>query len=268
MIRDSVRLYLRYAGISFRSQMEYRVSFIIRTVAHFTLTGIEFLGLVVLFQRFGRIDGWTLPQVGFLYGIVSVAFALAEAIPRGFDIFPNLVKSGDFDRILVRPRSPALQILGQEFQLMRAGRFLQGAIVLIWSADQLAIHWTVPSALLLIGAIAGGTCLFSGLFILQAAMCFWTVESIEIMNCSTYGGVETAQFPLTIYKPWFRDVFTFVIPLATINYFPAHAILGIPDSLGSTPPIQWASPLAGVTFLIVCLQVWRIGVKRYTSTGS
>jgi ABC-2 type transport system permease protein len=88
------------------------------------------------------------------------------------------------------------------------------------------------------------------------------------MNCTTYGGVETAQFPLTIYKPWFRDVFTFVIPLATINYFPAHAILGIKDSLGSSLAIQWASPLAGVVFLVLCLQVWRIGVKRYTSTGS
>jgi len=151
---------------------------------------------------------------------------------------------------------------------MRAGRFLQGLIVLMWSAGQMNIQWTLSTSLLLIGAIAGGACLFSGLFVLQAAMCFWTVESIEIMNCATYGGVETAQFPLTIYKPWFRDVFTFVVPLATINYFPAHAIIGIPDRLGSSLAVQWASPLAGVFFLILCLQVWRIGVKRYTSTGS
>jgi len=268
MIWNSLRLYLRYAGISFRGQMEYRASFVIRTIANFTITGIEFLGVAVLFQRFGQIDGWSLPHVGFLYGIVSVAFAIAEAVPRGFDIFPNLIKSGDFDRILVRPRSPALQILGQEFQLMRAGRLLQGVIVLIWSAGQMNIQWTVSSALLLLAAIAGGVCLFSGLFVLQAAMCFWTVESIEIMNCATYGGVETAQFPLTIYKPWFRGAFTFLIPLATINYFPAHAILGIPDRLGSSLPVQWASPIAGVVFLVLCLQVWRIGVKRYTSTGN
>jgi ABC-2 type transport system permease protein len=99
-------------------------------------------------------------------------------------------------------------------------------------------------------------------------MCFWTLESLEILNCTTYGGVETAQFPVTIYRPWFRVLFTFVIPLATINYFPLHAILNRKDSLGSTPLLQWISPLAGVIFLLVCLQVWRYGVTRYSSTGS
>jgi ABC-2 type transport system permease protein len=267
MIWNSLRLYFRYAGISFRSQMEYRASFFIRSFAQFAATGVEFLGLVALFQRFGHIDGWTLPQVGLFYGMVSVAFAIAEAIPRGFDIFPNLVKSGYFDRILVRPRSPALQILGQEFQLMRAGRFVQGMLILLWSASRLGVDWTVSSIALVVLAIAGGVCLFSGLFIFGAALCFWTIESIEIVNCLTYGGVETAQFPLSIYRPWFRSFFTFVVPLATINYFPTQAILN-PGGSSSGQLIAWLSPLAGVAFLLVCLQFWRIGVRHYTSTGS
>ena len=54
-----------------------------------------------------------------------------------------------------------------------------------------------------------------------------TVESIEIVNCLTYGGIETAQFPLSIYRPWFRSFFTFVVPLVAINWLcpnlPVHA---------------------------------------------
>jgi ABC-2 type transport system permease protein len=206
--------------------------------------------------------------MGLFYGIISIAFATTEALFRGFDIFPTLIKSGDFDRYLVRPRSTALQVLGQDFQLMRVGRFTQAVIVLVWSAERLHVEWNGVNLTLLLGAIAGGVCLFAGLFVLQATMCFWTTESLEIVNCATYGGVETAQFPVTIYRPWFRAIFTFVIPLATINYFPIHALLGLKDSLGSTPLLQWLSPLAGVAFLIVCLQFWRIGVKRYSSTGS
>ena len=99
-------------------------------------------------------------------------------------------------------------------------------------------------------------------------MAFWTIESIEIVNCATYGGVETAQYPVSIYRPWFRNVFMFVIPLATINYLPAHAILGRADPLGSSVLFQWLSPVVGVAFLVVCLQVWRIGVRHYRSTGS
>ena len=268
MRRDSLKLYWRYLEISLRGQMQYRASFLIRSFAHFVLTGVEFLSFVALFQRFGQIRGWGLAQMGLFYGIISVAFAVAEAVPRGFDIFPRLIKAGDFDRILLRPRSTALQVLGQDLQLMRIGRLLQGLIVLVWAAGRLDLQWTPANITLLLFAIAGGACLFSGLFILSATLCFWTTESIEIMNCATYGGVETAQFPLTIYRPWFRVIFMFFIPLATINYFPVHAILGLDDVLGSTRLIQWMSPLAGFAFLLVCLQFWRFGVKHYTSTGS
>src|SRR5215467_4400217 len=152
---NALRLYCRYIDLSFRSQMQYRVSFLMRSFGHFLVTGSEFLGFVALFQRFGQINGWTLPQMGLFYGMISLSFAITEAVQRGFDVFPNLIKSGDFDRILLRPRSPAFQVLGQEFQLMRVGRFAQGLIVLIWSARQLNFSWTAANLSLLLVAIAG-----------------------------------------------------------------------------------------------------------------
>jgi ABC-2 type transport system permease protein len=268
MIWKALQLYRSYVKVSFRSQMQYRASFALRSLGHFLVTGTEFLGFVALFQRFGQIQGWTLPQMGLFYGMISIAFATTEAVFRGFDVFPNLIRSGDFDRYLVRPRSTALQVLGQDFQFLRLGRFSQALIVLFWSAGRLSVVWSPANVTLLLGGIAGGVCLFAGLFVLQATMCFWTTESLEILNCTTYGGVETAQFPVSIYRGWFRAIFTFVIPLATINYFPIHAILNMKDALGSTPLFQWISPIAGVLFLLVCLQCWRVGVRRYTSTGS
>lgn len=261
-------LYFRYIGISIRGQMQYRISFLTHALAHFLITGIEFLGLAALFQRFGHVSGWTLPEMALFYATISIAFAFAEAVPRGFDILGRLIRSGDFDRMLLRPRLLAYQVLAQELQLMRIGRLSQALIILLWAAHALQMDWTVARVSLLLFAIAGGICLFSGLFILQATMCFWTIESIEIANCFTYGGVEAGQFPMSIYKRWFRHVFTFIIPLATINYFPLHAILGRPDPLGSTPLLQCLSPLAGVLFLIVSLQFWRIGVRHYASTGA
>jgi ABC-2 type transport system permease protein len=265
---NTLQLYRNYVSVSFRSQMQYRASFALGTLGHFLVTGTEFLGFVALFQRFSQIQGWTLPQMGLFYGMISLAFATSEAVFRGFDLFPNLIKAGDFDRYLLRPRSTALQVLGQDFQLLRIGRFSQALIVLFWSAGRLNVEWSLANISLLLGGIAGGVCLFAGLFVLQATMCFWTTESLEILNCTTYGGVETAQFPVSIYRGWFRSIFTFVIPLATINYFPIHAILRMKDTLGSTPPLQWLSPLAGILFLFLCLQCWRAGVRRYTSTGN
>ena len=89
-------------------------------------------------------------------GTANIAFALAEGIGRGFDTFPNLVKRGDFDRLLLRPHSTALQVAGQDLQLMRLGRLLQGLAVLLWAATSLPILWTAVRIGILLFAIFGG----------------------------------------------------------------------------------------------------------------
>jgi ABC-2 type transport system permease protein len=267
-MRDILKLYGTYLLISLRGQMQYRASFFLYTLGQFGAVAIEFVGIWALFDRFGSLKGWTLPEVALLFGMVNVAFALAEIFSRGFETFSTMVKSGDFDRLLLRPRSTALQVAGQQFHFMRLGRIIAGFSVLLYGAASLEVTWTFPKVVLLLLAIVGGACVFYGLFVLQATMCFWTVESLEIMNTVTYGGTETAQYPLTIYRPWFRRFFTFVVPLACLNYIPASGILDRGHELGVSPLLQWASPFIGILFLLISLQVWRLGERRYASTGS
>ena len=271
---DTMRLYARFVGISMRSQMQYRASFVMLSIGNFAAAGIEFLGLWALFDRFGRIGTlagggqWGMAEVALLYGMASLSFALAEAWARGFDTFDRMVKSGEFDRILLRPRSTVLQIVGREVQLMRIGRFAQGVIVLAWATSSLDVAWTAGKAALVLVSILGGASLFSGLFVLQATIAFWTTESLEVMNAFTYGGMETAQYPLTIYPAWFRRFFTYVVPLACLNYFPSLAILDRPDPLGTPAVWHWISPSVGLVFLLAALKLWQVGVRHYRSTGS
>ena len=266
---DAIRLYFRYAGISVRGQMQYRASFLMQALGHFLTTCIEILGIWVLFDRFGSLRDWQLAEVALFYGLINVAFALSECFGRGFDTFANMVKSGDFDRLLLRPRSAALQVAAREIQLFRVGRFAQGLIVLIWSAAALNVHWTLARVALTVFAVVGGACMFVGLFVLQATLAFWTTETLEMMNTVTYGGGETGQYPIAIYRPWFRKFFTFVVPLACISYFPALAILDRTDRVDASGAwFHWWAPLIGVLFLAVSFQIWRFGVRHYRSTGS
>lgn len=265
---SGLRLYFRYIGISVRSQLQYRGSFVMQTLGHLTVTFAEFLAIWALFARFGSIKGWQLAEVAFFYGAVNTAFAIADSLTRGFDMAPQLVKMGDLDRYLLRPRSTVLQLLGYEFTLRRFGRFSQGVVILAVAASTLGVAWTAGKILLLLFTIAAAACLFMGLLILQATLAFWTTESLEIVNTVTYGGVETAQYPLPIYLPWFRKFFTFFIPLACVSYFPIVSIFGRSDPLGSPPWFRSVAPLAGVLFLGVALCAWRFGLRHYGSTGS
>ncbi|MFB3893111.1 MAG: ABC transporter permease [Phycisphaerae bacterium] len=269
MIPNALRLYFRYVGLSVRAQMQYRASFIMLTLGQVMLTCIEFIGIWTLFKRFGSLKGWRLSEVALFYGMISIAFAIAEGVARGFDTFPNMVKSGDFDRLLLRPRSTAFQVAAQELQMPRIGRFLQAAVVLAWAAATLGVQWTMWRVGLLVFAVAGGVCLFYVLFVLSAITAFWTTETLEIFATVTYGGNETGQYPLSIYWPNFRKFFTFVVPLACVAYFPALAVLGRTDeAIGSPLWFQCSAPAVGVAFMAVMLWLWRVGVKHYQSTGS
>jgi ABC-2 type transport system permease protein len=248
--------------------MQYRASFWMLAVGQFLATGIEFLGVWALFARFGTLRGWQLAEIALFYGMVGTGFALAEGILRGFDTFPNLIKAGGFDRLLLRPWSTSFQVAASEVQLMRIGRFVQALCVLLWAMSALPVVWTPAKVGLVLLTIFGGACLFGGLFVLQATLAFWTVESLEIVNTVTYGGTETAQYPLTIYRSWFRLFFTFVVPLACINYLPASQILSHAHPMLEPAPWKWAAPLVGMLFLGVSFQVWKLGVRRYCSTGS
>ncbi len=263
-LRNTIALYWRYTLLSLRAQMQYRASFLLMSLGNLIVSGAEFLGIAALFARFGTLQGWSLPEVAFLYGVLNVAFAIAEAASRGFDVFGEMVKSGDFDRILLRPRSTAFQIAAQEFQLMRVGRLIQGLAVLLWGISRLSVAWTPANLLLVPLMVFGGTCLFYGLFVLQGVVTFWTVESIEIMNILTYGGTEVGQYPLNIYPSLLRHVFTFVIPIACVNYLPATLLF----RREGASPLFWFMPLLGVVLLCLMFWLWEFGVKHYRSTGS
>ena len=266
---NAARVYVCLLAASVRSQMQYRASFIMLSIGHFLATGIEVIGIWALFARFGTLRGWSLAEVALCYGLINVAFAVADAFARGFDMFAGMVKNGGFDRLLLRPRSAALQVAGQQLFLTRVGRLAQGLLMLIWAVAALGIDLWSWRLGLMVWAGFGAATLFYGLFVLQATMAFWTTESLEVWNAFTYGGNEAAQYPLSIYSGWFRRFFTFVIPLACVTYYPVVAILGRADEASGTGRIfQALAPGVGPVFLLVSLCLWRIGVRHYRSTGS
>ena len=265
---NAIRLYFRYLSISVRSQLQYRASVIMQSIGIFMITTVEFLGILALFDRFGQIRGWQLHEIALFYGMISIAWALCDAMGRGFEVMGQIVKAGDFDRVLLRPRSTVLQVLGYELTLRRVGRLAQGSAVLAYAIVALDVDWNAARVLLLVLAIAGTICVFMGLLVLQATSSFWTIEAMEAWNAFTYGGVTMAQYPLSIYRGWFRRLFMFAIPIGSASYLPGIAILGREDPLGTPAYVQWLAPLVGPAFLAIALVVWRWGVRHYRSTGS
>lgn len=171
--------------------------------------------------------------------------------------------NGEFDRILVRPRNIILQVLGSNISFERVGRSIMAIILFVYLLISKPELVRPDILITLILMIIGTFILYSDLFILKAGITFFTTQSLEIMNIFTDGGRDLAQYPLDIYKEWVKKFFTFIIPLALVNYYPLLYVIGRTDN-----KLYMLAPIASMLFTIPCYVVWIIGLKKYKSTGS
>ena len=97
----------------------------------------------------------------------------------------------------------------------------------------------------------------------MASYCFITVHGLEVKNVLTDGGKNMAQYPIGIFKKGFIFIFSFIIPYASVNYYPLLYLLGKSNNI-----LYLFSPILVIVYLIPCIIAFNIGLKHYTSTGS
>ena len=260
---SAVRLYFHYISIQIRCMMQYKKSFIMTTLGQFLASFNAFVGIYFMFRRFHSIAGYTYGDVLLCFSLISMEFSLSECAARGFDRFSSLVRQGTFDRILTRPRNEILQVLGNNFELTRLGRMVQAIIIFVYGTSQSNIDWSTMKVITVIITILCGTAVFSGIFLINAALCFFTLEGLEVVNIFTDGARQYGEYPIDVYGKRMIRFCTYVIPYALVQLYPLQYLTGRSDSL-----FYALIPLAALLFLVPCYALWRFGVRKYKSSGS
>ncbi len=262
-MKGAFRFYRHCISISIRCSMQYKVSFFLTAMGQFLVSFNVFLGIFFMFQRFSRVKGFSYSEVLLCFSIMLMEFSLAEMWARGFDTFPGLIRSGEFDRIMVRPRGLVLQVLGSKFELTRIGRMLQAAVMFVYGITSSGVDWTFGRVVTVIFMMIGGTAMFTGLFLIYAALSFFTLEGLEFMNIFTDGAREFGRYPMEVYGKRMLQFCTFIIPYALVQYYPLLYLLGRVSG-----PVYIFLPLLAVLFLAPGWLLWRFGVRHYQSAGS
>lgn len=258
-----MKLYIRYIGMLLKSQMQYKASFFMMALGQFLISFTAFLEIYFMFSRFHTVKGFAFSEILICFAIVLTAFSVTECFVRGFDVFPRLIRSGDLDRILVRPRSEIFQVLTSNVDFTRMGRLIQSILVLLYAIPASKISWSFDKIATMVLMIAGGMAVFTALFVLYAGISFFTIEGLEFMNIFTDGSREFGKYPLSVYGEGVLKFFTYVIPIALFQYYPFLYLTGRSDQVGFA-----FLPLAGFLFLIPCYGFFKFGLRKYKSTGS
>ena len=258
--------YVDIARMWVRASLAYRTSFAVLLVAGALITGLDFVGIWIMFGSVDALGGFTLPEIAFLYGATGLGIGLADLVVGSVERLGTHIRLGGLDAMLTRPVPLLVQVCADQFAIRRVSRILQAGAVFAWAGWY--VDWSPSRAVVAAVMVVSGGLIFFGLFVSLACVQFWTAEASEVANAFTYGGNTLTQYPLTVFPVELVKALTFVLPIAFVNWYPALYVLGRRDPFGLPAWLQLASPGVAALVLLVTAVVWRAGVRRYASTGS
>lgn len=95
-----------------------------------------------------------------------------------------------------------------------------------------------------------------------AASCFWIQNSFWLLDISLKMK-DYAKYPVTIFNEVFKVIFTFILPVAFMAYYPSLANLRSDD----VPILTWLSPLIGIVAFYGSYKLWMKGASKYDGSG-
>lgn len=262
----AARQYRHIAAMWVRSSLAYPASFWMMSVGSFVLTGLDFVGIWLMFHTIDALGGFTLPQMALLYGASGLGIGFADLLIGSVERIGTMVRTGVLDVMMTRPVPVLVQVCADQFQLRRLARITQALVVFAWGAT--AVDWTVTRVLVGVLMVACSAVIFFCLFVLFSCVQFWLGDSSEFANAFTYGGNTLTQYPLTVFPKRLVLGLTLLLPIAFVNWYPCLFLLGMPDPFGLPDWLQLASPVAALVLALATSVAWRAGVRHYTSTGS
>ena len=246
-----------------KSKMSYRADFVISTIGMIVSNLVGFVTFYILFRNFPSINGRTMYEMFFLYGFSLVALTPVQCF---FDNNWNLrflVKSGDFIKYCFRPINIFFYFISEVFDVKGLGQLAFGIGTLVYAWRHLAIPVTAGTVLMTVLFLFAASLFMIAIMNFAAATCFWIQNSGYVMVIM-FRFKDFAKYPVSIFNTVFRIIFTFVIPIAFIAYYPALVILR-PENL---PLLSWLSPFIGLMFFYLSYRFWMLGAHKYDGTGS
>lgn len=263
----TLRLGLVFQRASIRAAMQYKTNLWIGIATGMVYQGTGFAFVWVVLQRFPSLAGWSLAQVAFLYGLRLVAHATWLVPMNALVGVEWLVREGAFDRYLLRPLNPLVQLLTtRPMRIGGLGDLLTGIAILVAAASLADVRWSPGVIGLAALAIVGGALIEGGIQLAIASLSFRLLTIFQISHFVDDIFSRFGSYPLKVFGGTAEWLLTWVVPVAFVAYIPASVILD--QQMRLAPWAALLPPLIGMLIFAVAYRIWNAQLKHYQSTGN
>lgn len=262
-LSDYLRLYFIIETQYIKARMQYRADFIISSVGMF-FSSLATLGVFwIIFDSIPTLAGWTLMEMIFIYAFYMLAISPMQIL---FDHFWQLrfhIQQGTFLKYYFRPINMMFYYASEMFDLKGLTQLVAGFILLGYASAQLGIDWTLPRLALLAVTLFSAALVQISVIVTATCAAFWVIDSWPVLGLA-WKLREFSPYPMTIFDGAFRFIFTYIIPIGFVAFYPSQLFLRPED----VSPLVYFSPILGMGLFAITYWVWKQGVNSYTGTGS
>lgn len=271
------KLYFRFIAMALKAKLAYKVDSFIGILAFFVTNAVNFAVLYLTINAITAIDGYTLENIVFLYGLCLIPKAIDHIFSDNlWALGQNMIRFGKLDQYMTKPLSPFFQIISEKFQLEGLGELILGIIfICIFAPQQTGVNWNFINVTGLIFSEFASCWLFFNIKTIGSCTAFWTKRSNQMLS-TLYNFNEFSRYPITIFKnDIIKGILLYVIPFSLFNFCPIACLFsptGKIDYIFNIPMNIWQVNLVLIGFLVILFSIsiilWKRGLKRYESAGS
>lgn len=260
-----LKLYFTYIKRSIVTRLEYKKDTILSISMFFLSNVTAILSIYFVMQSIPSLQGWSMAELGFLYGFSMMPVALDHIFTDElWRVAYFRVVEGDMDRLFTKPVPVLFQVIAETFQPEGFGELIVGVVMLGVCSSLLSVTWTFASVVVLVVATVFGAVIITSFKIVIASFAFKIKRSGTILQV-VYNFLRYTRYPVAIYPAFVRALLTFVFPFAVIISAPVETFLFAKYNawLVCGVIVAVASSLFSLS-----LVVWKAFENRYQSTGS
>lgn len=266
--RLMMKLYLEMIKVEIKTSLQYKFSLMTELIG--TLVGYvgNIIIYYIMFKNFKNLNGWNFHEMMFVYTFAGVAINLATVFFGHFINTDRDIINGNFDNYLLRPLDTFKYYLISKFNVVQVISLVFSTALFIYIVCNNPIQLTIFEVQFLIVCIIGAALINAGTFVLVGAAAFWTKKSAELYDSILWPAQYLSYLPIDIFPQLLRIVFTFVLPLAFVSFYPATLFLDLNASYEKYKIYGYLTAVVGIIFYFLCVKLWKYGIKKYESSGN
>lgn len=234
----------QYIKFNIKRILQYRADFVIGVVPHMIgqIANLSFFKIIL--GRVASIQGWEMDELLLLYGFSALVYGVYSLLFGNFRDLKSYLFQGQFDIMRIRPTNLIAHIMVMSFRSEAIEQILFGITLIAYAGARMCLEIDMIHLLAALYFVVCAVTILGGLALLSSSFLFITQGTFTPIGVISELR-EYTKYPIDIFGSVMQFVFSWVIPIGYVSYYPSIFLLGYPSA-----SYFYAGFVATMSFLI------------------